>query len=131
MREFDYDFKTIITMAHNCLIITLPSEISDDEIELSSKRIVEKAHNTNVIGVILDLSMVAILDSYIFAFLERTSKIILLMGIKVVWIGLRPGVVSTLLDLNVDFREIKTALNLQEGLRLIMNLNLRRNRGSL
>lgn len=120
MKELDYDFKTLITMAHNCLIVTFPSEISNDEIELSSKRIILRAHSNSLVGVVFDLSMVAMLDSFIFTYLLKTSKIIYLMGAKVVWIGMRPGVVSSLLDLGVEIEGIKTAIDLQQGLSLLL-----------
>ncbi len=119
MIEFDYDFKTSVTVVEGCLIVTLPSEITDKEIELGISRIITKANNVSIVSAILDLSMLKGMDSYTFKFLQKASKAISLMGVNVVWIGLKPGVVSALLDLNVDVSGIKAAINLEQGFKLV------------
>lgn len=119
MKDLDYDLKTSVTIVQNCLIITLPNEMTDEEMEIGSNRLIMKANNAAILGTIFDLSNVSVLDSYEFTTLEKTSKAISLMGIIVVWIGLRPGVVSSLLDLNVNINSIRAALNLEQGLKMI------------
>jgi rsbT antagonist protein RsbS len=130
MIEFDYDFKTSVTVVQGCLIVTLPNEITDEEIELGISRLITEANNVSIVGAILDLSMLKALDSYTFTFLRKASKAISLMGVKVVWIGLRPGVVSALLDLNIDISGIKAAVNLEQAFKLVAKDEFNKNRGA-
>ena len=121
MKDFDYDLNISVTVVQGCIIISLPNEMTDSEIEIGRDRLVNRANTSSIVGVILDLSKVSSLDSYIFTTLEKTAKAISLMGVMVVWIGFRPGVISSLLDLNVDVSNIKVALNLEQGLKIISN----------
>jgi anti-anti-sigma regulatory factor len=65
--------------------------------------------------------MVTVMDSYTYRSFWQISKSLSLMGVKVVWVGLSPGVVCALIDLNVELDEktILTALNLEQGLALL------------
>lgn len=119
MKDLDYDLKTSVTVVQGCLIITLPNEMTDEEIEIGGNRIIMESNNSIIHGAIFDLSNVSVLDSYAFTALKKTAKAISLMGITVVWIGLRPGIVSSLLDLDVNFNGIKAALNLEQALKII------------
>lgn len=109
------ELETLVTVVKHCFVITLPNEMTYTEIELSCSKIIMKASNISATGAIFDLSNLTVLDSYAFRILEETSRIISLMGIITVWIGLRPGVISSLLDLNVNVSSIKCALNLEQG----------------
>ncbi|MBZ9621875.1 STAS domain-containing protein [Clostridium tagluense] len=130
MKNLDYDLNTSVTIVQGCIIITLPNEMTDEAIEIGMSRILNKANATSTVGAILDLSRVTVLDSYSFTALEKTAKAISLMGVIVVWIGFRPGVVSALLDLNVDVSSIKAALNLEQGLKMISDILCNKNRGT-
>ena len=130
MIEFNYDFKTSVTIVQKCLIVTFPNDITDKDIELELNRIVAKANSISVLGAIFDLSMLSCLDSYTFELLQKASKVMSLIGVNVVWIGLKPGVVSSLLDLNIDVSCIETALNLEQGFKLILKSQFNKNRGA-
>jgi rsbT antagonist protein RsbS len=129
MKDLDYDLNTSVTIVQGCIIITLPNEMTDESIEIGMSRLIKKANAASIVGAILDLSRVTVLDSYSFTALEKTAKAISLMGVIVVWIGFRPGVVSALLDLNVDVSSIKVALNLEQGLKMIANILCHKSRG--
>jgi rsbT antagonist protein RsbS len=130
MSDLNNNLNMSVTIIEGCLIITVPNNMTDDEIEIGSRRTLMKANSSSVKGVILDLSIVSMLDVYSFELLKKTSSAISLMGVSVVWIGLRPGVVSALLDFNVDVSYIKTALNLEQGLKMISDTKLDKCRGN-
>jgi hypothetical protein len=104
MKDLDYDLNTSVTIVQGCIIITLPNEMTDESIEIGMSRLIKKANAASIVGAIL-------------------------MGVIVVWIGFRPGVVSALLDLNVDVSSIKVALNLEQGLKMIANILCHKSRG--
>jgi rsbT antagonist protein RsbS len=123
MEDLNNNLNTSTTIVKDCLIITLPNDIIDDEIEKGFDVILTIIEKSPVKGVILNLSMISSLDRYFFKALERISKTILLMGPRVVWVGLRPGVVSALIDLNIDVTKIKAACDLEQGISIILNNN--------
>ncbi len=120
MGDLNNRLNTSVTVVNDCLIVTLPNDITDNDIKTGINGILIRVGKSYIRGVILDLNMVSALDSYGFKILERASKTISLMGVMVVWVSLRPGVVSALMDLNVDVSNIKTAVNLDQGLNMIL-----------
>lgn len=120
MGDSNNRLNTSVTVVNDCLIVTLPNDITDNDIKRGINGILIRVGKSYIRGVILDLNMISALDSYGFKILERASKTISLMGVMVVWVSLRPGVVSALMDLNVDVSNIKTAVNLDQGLNMIL-----------
>lgn len=130
MNDFDNNLDTSVTIVNGCLIVTLPNDITDSDMEIGSKMILMRADRLSIKGVILDFSMISVIDSYTFSTFEKISKSLLFMGVTVIWIGLKPGVVSALVDLNVDVSRITAAVNLEEALNMISNPKLNKSRGN-
>lgn len=130
MNDFDNNLDTSVTVVDGCLIVTLPNDITDSDMEIGGKMILMRANRSSIKGVILDFSMISIVDSYTFSVFEKISKSLLFMGVTVIWIGLKPGVVSALVDLNVDVSKITAAVNLEEALNIISNPKLNMSRGN-
>ena len=124
MNDSNNNLNTSSTVVNNCLIVTLPNDIGDDDIKIGASSVLMKVEKSSIRGVILDLSMMSSMDTYLFKILEKVSKTISLMGAVVVWVGLRPGVVSALIDLNIDISKIKAAMDLEQGISIILNDNL-------
>jgi rsbT antagonist protein RsbS len=104
----------------NCYVLNIQGEIDEDYLRrLYAETINTIAHNVDLKGTILDFSNISIFDSIIFDSFRKISKAISLMGKKVIWLGLKPGVVSALVDLDVESNDICIAVNLQHGLDLI------------
>jgi anti-anti-sigma regulatory factor len=123
MGDLYNSFNASTTVVNGCLIVTLPNYIADDDIQIGINRILIRIDKSSIKGVILDLSMISALDSYGFKTLERAAKTISLMGVTVVWVGLSPGIVSSLLDLNVDVSHIKAAIDLEHGISIILDVS--------
>lgn len=130
MNDFDNSLDTSVTVVDGCLIVTLPNDITDSDMEIGGKMILMRADRSSIKGVILDFSMISVIDSYTFSTFEKVSKSLLFMGVTVIWIGLKPGVVSALVDLNVDVSRIAAAVNLEEALNTISNPRLNKSRGN-
>lgn len=113
-------YNTSITVIDDSFIVSLPAEMTDEIIKKIETMVTAKAYRYHLNGGILNFSMVTVMDTYTFHAFKRLTDIFYLMGIHTVWVGLRPGVVSGLMDLNVDVSsKIKMASNLETGLALI------------
>lgn len=130
MKELDDDFDVSITIIKNNIIVSLGGEMTDQQIAAIRDRVATKAYDITINGAILDFSMVTVIDTYTFKAFEEMTKVLLLMGVKSVWVGLRPGVVWALMDLtsNYNFANICAAVNLEQGLAMLSNHDFERSR---
>lgn len=70
-------------------------------------------------AVVFDLSGVKILDADNFEAFAKIIKMTNVMGLRVVLCGLAPGIVSSIVDMEINVKNIRTALNLNEALALL------------
>jgi rsbT antagonist protein RsbS len=76
-------------------------------------------HRVGARGVVFDLSGVDLLDSVEYHGLLRILKMAELLGAKTVISGLRPGIVSSLIDANVDTDGVVATLHTDDAITLI------------
>jgi rsbT antagonist protein RsbS len=69
--------------------------------------------------VILDCSAVEIVDVDDFERIRKVVAAAALMGVRTVLAGLRPGVVSALVDLGVDLDGIDAAVDIDDAFRKV------------
>ena len=70
-------------------------------------------------GVIFDLSGLTMLDSHEFAGLRRLMTMSGIMGADPVLVGLRPGVVSALIESGADVDDVRAAASLDAAFALL------------
>ena len=112
-----------INIVEKCLIVTLPNAIDNDIIESIKNNLLEKVSRNKLNGVIFDFSSLTIMDSYEFTEFIQLSRMIKLFGVPTLFVGLQPGIVSALVDLNIDTDELLTFLNLEHGLNFLRKEN--------
>jgi rsbT antagonist protein RsbS len=81
--------------------------------------LLEKIHQTKARGVIIDLTAIDIVDSFIGRMIADITSMSGLMGTQVVLTGLQPAVAITLIELGLELPSVLTALNLERGLELM------------
>ena len=74
MEDLYNNLNTSTTIVNDCLIITLPNDIIDKEIEMGFNRILTIIERTSVKGAILNLSMISSLDTSFFKVLRKNLK---------------------------------------------------------
>lgn len=107
------------------LIVPVKGELDDDSVKHLQTEILQKAQATSVTGVLIDMSAVRVLDSFVFSVLADTARMVALLGCRPVFVGFQAGVASTLIDLNVDLENITAALTMEDGLELLRSLTPR------
>lgn len=101
------------------LIAPAPSDFDDRAFVALKKEILAKAHAQSLRAIVIDVSSVLMLDSATFAMLANTARMLGLLGARVVFVGFQPGVVSTLVDLDVDASGLTTATCLEDALDIL------------
>lgn len=105
-----------IVKVRNVLLVTIPSSPSDRSIDNLQDSILTKMKDVNPEGVILDISLVNIVDSFFARTIEETSEMISLMGGRTVIAGMQPAVAVTAMELGLNFGNVETALNVEKAL---------------
>jgi len=114
--------KIPILKIRNYLIVPIQIDLDDLSASRLQQDILKKIDATGARGVIIDISVVEMVDSYLGRILGETARMSALMDAAVVISGMQPAVAITLIELGLQLSEIYTALNLESAIDLIENL---------
>jgi rsbT antagonist protein RsbS len=98
------------------LLVSIQIDLDDHTALQFQEDLLEKIRETEVKGVVIDLTSVSLVDSFIAKVLGDVVLMANLMGSRVVLTGIRPAVAITLIDLGITMNDVHTALNLEQGL---------------
>jgi rsbT antagonist protein RsbS len=91
-----------------------------DSLALKLKSDLSKmAHKTGAKGILIDISAVTIVDSFIGKVLGDIAATAAVMGTPTVVVGIQPAVAITLVELNLPLSNILTALTVERGMQLL------------
>jgi rsbT antagonist protein RsbS len=71
------------------------------------------------LGLVLDLSAVDVMDSYITKCIRDLAISARLMGVPTIVCGVQPAVADTLVEMELNLGDVRTALDLDGALRLL------------
>lgn len=105
-----------ILKLHDYLLISVQVDLDDQTALQFQEDVLEKIHQEGSRGVVIDLTSVEMIDSFIAKVLGDVVDMSNLMGAKVVLTGIQPAVAITLIDMGIVLDEVPTALDLEQGL---------------
>lgn len=105
-----------ILKLHDYLLISVQVDLDDQTALQFQEDVLEKIHQEGSKGVVIDLTSVEMIDSFIAKVLGDVVDMSNLMGAKVVLTGIQPAVAITLIDMGIVLDEVPTALDLEQGL---------------
>lgn len=74
---------------------------------------------TGAKGVLIDISSLEIVDSFIGRMLGNIASMSSILDAATVVVGMRPAVAITMVELGLDLKNVKTALNIDKGIELL------------
>lgn len=98
------------------LLVSVQIELDDKSALQFQEDILNKIHDVGARGVVIDLTSVDFIDSFIAKVLGDVVDMSNLMGAKVVLTGIQPAVAITLVDMGIVLHGVTTALDLEQGL---------------
>jgi rsbT antagonist protein RsbS len=101
------------------LLVTIQIDLQDDIVMQLQEDLAERIVATGATGVIIDITAVEIVDSFIGRMLSAVGSMSRLFDAETVIVGMRPAVAITLVELGLSLQGVRTAINAEKGLRLL------------
>src|SRR5262245_53278998 len=108
-----------INLMRGSLVATIQVDLNQTVLEQFRIDLLNRLASSRARRIILDCSGIQLLDAEDFDSLRRTIAMASLMGARSVLAGLQPGVVSALVDFNVNVDGLQTVLSLDDAFRLL------------
>jgi rsbT antagonist protein RsbS len=109
---------TILSIGSN-IIVPIQVELHDHNARKLQTEILDKIEKAGAKGLIIDVSAVSIIDSFMGRLLVETAKMAKLMGAETVLAGMKKEVVLTLISLGLTMKTLHTALNIEDALAIL------------
>ena len=103
----------------DCLLVTIQVEMHDRLALALQDDLTEKIHATGSRGVLIDISALEIVDSFMGRMIANISAMARILDARTIVVGMRPAVAITLVELGLELPGIQTALDVERGMSLL------------
>jgi rsbT antagonist protein RsbS len=102
------------------LIASMQSNLDDQDLMQLKDEIAEKVGRFKSRGVVLDVSILDVLDSFATRTLQSIAETARLRGAETVIVGIQPDVAIAMVQLGLTLDGVLTALDFEEGMELLL-----------
>jgi rsbT antagonist protein RsbS len=110
------------------LLVAIQVDLGDTVASALQEDVLQAIAGSGSTGLILDVTGLESVDSYVARVLVDTARMARLMGTDTVLVGLRPEVAATLVRMGFETQELRAALDIDVGLQLL-GCRIERRRG--
>jgi rsbT antagonist protein RsbS len=103
----------------DCLLVTIQVDMHDRMAMDLQEDLAEKIVATRARGVMIDISALEIVDSFIGRMLNNIAAISRVLDAVTVVVGMQPAVAITLVELGLTLTGVRTALDVDRGLAVV------------
>lgn len=114
--------KVPILKMGDTLILTIQVELHDKTAMELQEDILEKIFETKPQGLVIDVSAVGVVDSFLGRMLSDTATMAKTMGVETVLVGIQPEIAITLQEMGLELKGVHSALNLEKGIALLQGI---------
>ncbi len=101
------------------LLVTIQVDMHDRLAMTLQEDLTSRICQTHVRGVLIDISTLEIVDSFIGRILGNIAKMSRVLDAQTVVVGMQPAVAITLVELGLSLPGVRTALNVEKGMNLL------------
>lgn len=110
------------------LLVTIQVDMHDRLAMALQEDLTDRITQTSARGVLIDISSLEIVDSFIGRILGNIAKMSQVLDAQTVVVGMQPAVAITLVELGLSLTGVRTALNVEKGMALL-RASLRKDQG--
>ena len=103
------------------LLVTIQVDMHDRLALALQEDLTSKIAATEAKGVLIDISSLEVVDSFIGRMLGNIAAMSRVMDAQTVVVGMRPAVAITLVELGLSLTGVRTALDVERGMELLQN----------
>lgn len=112
------DERIPIIHFRNLLLVSVQVELSDRIVLQLKEDITREVAKSKVRGLVVDLTGIDFMDSYISRTLRDISIMTSLMGVPTVLCGMHPVIAMTMTEMGIDLGGLSMSLNLDAAIRV-------------
>jgi rsbT antagonist protein RsbS len=101
------------------LLVTIQVDMQDQMALALQDDLANKIADSGANGVLIDISALEIVDSFVGRMLASISGISRILDATTVVVGMQPAVAITLVELGLSLQGVRTALNVERGMELL------------
>lgn len=101
------------------LIVPIQFDMDDQTVMHLQESILSELERTGARGVLIDISLLEMVDSFIGRVLSDIAAMARIMDARTVVVGMQPAVAITLVELGLELKGVDTVLNVEEGIKLL------------
>ena len=104
----------------SCLLVSIQVDLDDALAMKLQDDLMERLTETRSRGVLIDISALELVDSFIGRMIANISSMAAILDAKTVVVGMRPAVAITLVELGLTLPGVETALDVDKGMALVL-----------
>jgi rsbT antagonist protein RsbS len=112
------------------LLVTIQVDMHDRLAMTLQDDLTTRISQTNARGVLIDISALEIVDSFIGRMIANISGMARVLDADTVVVGMQPAVAITLVELGLSLPGVRTALNVEKGMSLLQSSRTARGGGN-
>lgn len=101
------------------LLVTIQVDMHDRLAMALQDDLTERIVRDRARGVLIDISALDVVDSFIGRMISNTASMARVLDARTVVVGMQPAVAITLVELGLTLDGVKTALNVERGIKLL------------
>jgi rsbT antagonist protein RsbS len=114
--------KIPILQIDDLLLVTIQVDMHDRLALQLQDDLTTQISETGARGVLIDISSLEVVDSFIGRVLGNISAMARVLDAKTVVVGMQPAVAITLVELGLYLEGVQTALNVSKGMKLLRSV---------
>ena len=108
-----------IIRIYGSLIVSIQVALSDQLVTQLKDDITAEIQRGKTEGLIIDVSGIDVMDSYISRAMHDIAYVARLMGVRTILSGMAPMIAMTMVEMGMELKGIRSALNLEAAIRIL------------